>query len=76
MVVFHFKAFTSDCSLTPGHGIVMFLPASAINLCIGMLVTSGIKQREKEEKNISTCNKRHSISDYIYIFINRLFNQI
>lgn len=49
MVVFHFKAFTSDCSLTPGHGSVIFLPASAKNLCIGMFVTSVRKKNEQRE---------------------------
>lgn len=40
MVVFHFKAFTSECSFTPGHGSVIFLPASATKLCTCTFVTS------------------------------------
>lgn len=41
VVVFHFKALTSECSYTPGHGNVIFFPATAMNFRTGMFVTSG-----------------------------------
>lgn len=44
VAVFHFKALTSECSFTPGHGNVIFLPASAINFWTGMFGVSAEKK--------------------------------
>lgn len=69
-MVFHVNVSTSECSLTPGHGIVIFLPASAINFWTGTFLTSEIKTNKiKIKKKIwkfIRCNFSSFRMFYIY----------
>lgn len=73
MVVFHFKAFTSECSFTPGHGSVIFRPASATKLCTGIFVTSVRKRKQKQEKvsELRQTWSKNSHKFLKYIFASR-----
>lgn len=46
VVVFHTNVSTSECSVTPGHGMVTFLPASAIIFSYSKFVTS-VREKKK-----------------------------
>lgn len=49
-VVFHVSVSINDCSFTPGHGNVRFLPATATIVFTGMFSSSSAgAARSKEE---------------------------
>lgn len=51
-VVFHVSVSINDCSFTPGHGNVRFLPATATIVFIGMFSSSdGDKEEELSKEN-------------------------